>query len=72
MQWCLYLLGKNPSIQNEIRNSIISNPLDMETSVVKAAIKETLRLYPTAFVIGRLLTTDCQIGGYEVPANVRN
>ncbi|GFG33106.1 hypothetical protein Cfor_04652, partial [Coptotermes formosanus] len=37
---------------------------------LERVIKETLRLYPSAFAVGRLTDTDVQIGQHTIPAGV--
>lgn len=46
------------------------DPTDMESGLIKGVVKESLRLYPIAHVIGRLLDSDCIIEGYGIPVNV--
>ena len=36
----------------------------------RSIVRETLRLYPVAPFVTRLLSTDSDVGGYHVPAGV--
>ncbi|XP_065059811.1 1,25-dihydroxyvitamin D(3) 24-hydroxylase, mitochondrial-like [Rhopilema esculentum] len=80
MQWMLYLIAKNPHAQSRIREEI-SRVLPQgqeptaeslqQLSLVKAAVKETLRLYPVLIITARTLEHDVVLSGYHVPANTR-
>ena len=37
--------------------------------ITEAAVKETLRLHPSAMVAQRRTIRDCELGGYFIPAN---
>ncbi|XP_055616682.1 cytochrome P450 315a1, mitochondrial [Toxorhynchites rutilus septentrionalis] len=63
--WCLYLLAENQKIQSHIRSSIKDDY--QESPLVRGAIKETLRLFPIAPFIGRILEKDAKIGCYNIP-----
>lgn len=58
MEWMLYLISKNPDTQQKLR----SNP-----DFVKYVFKETLRLYPVAPFLTRILPEDSILAGYGVP-----
>lgn len=58
---------KNQAVQNLVRNDIKDEYL--ESTLVRGAIRETLRMYPIAPFIGRFLDTDAIIGNYYVPKN---
>eukprot|EP00795_Rhopilema_esculentum_P015013 gene15013-6172_t len=80
MQWMLYLIAKNPHAQSRIREEI-SRVLPQgqeptaeslqQLSLVKAAVKETLRLYPVLILTSRVLEHDVVLSGYHVPANTK-
>ncbi|XP_031342131.1 cytochrome P450 315a1, mitochondrial [Photinus pyralis] len=59
MSWILYCLAKNDSIQQNIRQDFTK---------VKHAIRETLRLYPVAPFLTRVLPRNTTVAGYEIPA----
>ncbi|XP_044266354.1 cytochrome P450 315a1, mitochondrial [Tribolium madens] len=58
MEWMLYLVAKNPQIQEKLRQ---------KPDYVKHVFKETLRLYPVAPFLTRILPEDAILGGYGVP-----
>ncbi|XP_001607634.2 cytochrome P450 315a1, mitochondrial [Nasonia vitripennis] len=66
MQWLLYLMASNPSAQEAIRQSLLE--LDeaevLRNALLKGAIKESLRLYPTAPFLTRILPQDTLLAGY--------
>ncbi|XP_035894894.1 cytochrome P450 315a1, mitochondrial isoform X2 [Anopheles stephensi] len=64
--WALYLLAKNPTLQESVRESVLeSNTL--ECAAVKGVVRETLRLYPVAPFIGRFIEHECIFGEYQLP-----
>lgn len=75
LTFALYLLARNPQIQEQLRSEIDSvcgtRPLSLEDlpalTDTKAALMETLRLYPTAWIIGRRALQDVVIGDILVP-----
>jgi hypothetical protein len=75
-QWALYLLARNADAQ-EVVSKEVQNLDEGSTSVLSSAplvrgvIRESLRLYPVAPFLTRLLPEDCEIGGYNIPAGVR-
>lgn len=62
MAWVLYLLAKHPQIQEGIRQS------DYSQSYIKNVVRETLRLYPVAPFLTRILPQNTLVGGYDIPA----
>lgn len=48
----------------------LTDPLNMETELVRGAVRETLRLYPPATFIGRITQEAGTIGMYELPKGV--
>ena len=75
--WSLYLLSKNPSKQQKLRDEIDGvlgckevadiSSLD-KMPYLKAVIKETLRIYPVLITINRILAESIVLSGYHVPA----
>ena len=43
----------------------------METALIRGTVRETLRLYPVATFVGRILPNDSVIGNYVIPKHVR-
>uniref|UniRef100_A0A336M4C2 CSON005232 protein n=1 Tax=Culicoides sonorensis TaxID=179676 RepID=A0A336M4C2_CULSO len=73
----LYLLAKNKSKQEKLRNEIISamptknSPITASmikhTPYLRSLIKETLRIYPPAPGNTRILKSDIVLQGYKIP-----
>lgn len=78
MQWALYELSRHPTIQQQLHKEITTvAPLGklpthddlQKMPLLKAIIKEVLRMYPVAGVSTRVLNEDLVLCGYTVPAN---
>jgi cytochrome P450 len=76
LTFTLHLLGRHPSVQRLVHDEIDA-VLDRRPPTVgdvpalehtARAIKETMRLYPPAYALGRLAESDQQVGGYQIPA----
>jgi len=76
MQWVIYELARNPSIQEKLRQeinnvtngAIVDNNALQKLPYLRAVVKETLRLYPIAGVVTRTLTKDMPIANYNIPS----
>lgn len=74
MSWTWYLLSQNPSAEAKLLAEIdeVAGGRRLRVEDVprlryaEKVIKETLRLYPPAFGIGREAVRSCQIGGQQV------
>ncbi|WP_256368676.1 MULTISPECIES: cytochrome P450 [unclassified Ruegeria] len=74
LAWGYYLLALNPEVQNSIRNEILSvrasGPIEFadleKMPLLRAHIKETLRLYPSAAFFARDATADVEIKGIKI------
>lgn len=66
LAWALYSLAKRPDIQDNLRKEFMTDP---KNSLVKNIVRETLRLYPSAPFLTRILPDPLSIGGYLTPAN---
>uniref|UniRef100_H0WZ55 steroid 11beta-monooxygenase n=1 Tax=Otolemur garnettii TaxID=30611 RepID=H0WZ55_OTOGA len=73
----LFELARNPQVQQALRQesleaatSITDNPQRamVELPLLRAALKETLRLYPVGVNLERLLTSDVVLQNYHIPA----
>ncbi|KAK2638601.1 hypothetical protein Ddye_026396 [Dipteronia dyeriana] len=81
VEWAMSEMLKNPRVmkeaQAEVRRVFDRKGKVDETSIhdlkfLKAVIKETLRLHPSApLLLPRENTESCQIDGYEIPAKTR-
>ncbi len=75
LAWSWYLLGTNPEAENkfyaeldEVLGGRSPTFADLPRLVFTEQIaKESMRLYPPAFGLGREAIDDCEIGGYQVP-----
>lgn len=65
----LHYLSHYPNVQDVARQEALSE--NEEYCFIKACIKETLRLSPTAGANSRFLPNDCEIGGFLIPSGVR-
>ena len=76
LSWTIYLLGRNPEVarkaSGEVRREIGGRPATADDAgrlnLVEAAVLESMRLYPPAWIIGREAVESCEIAGYRVPA----
>lgn len=64
MQWILYLLARNKQMQRDLRTKLAQNDAPVR---LKNIIRETLRLYPVAPFLTRILPKSAKIGDYELP-----
>ncbi|XP_045801636.1 cytochrome P450 93A3-like [Trifolium pratense] len=79
IEWCLAELINNPDVMDKARQEIDSIMLDMNRLIeesdipnlpyLQAIVKETLRIHPTAPMLGRQSSESCLVYGYEIPAN---
>jgi cytochrome P450 len=80
-QWALYLLARSPQSQEklfqETQRVLSGNPDGQITEehlsdmpFVKGVIKESLRLYPVAPFLSRVLDKDITLNGFKVPKGV--
>ncbi|HET8924219.1 MAG TPA: cytochrome P450 [Candidatus Acidoferrum sp.] len=76
LSWACYLIALNPQIEanlaEELRTILdgrVPTPDDLpKMHYTEMVIKETLRLYPAVWGIGRRAVTECELGGYRMPA----
>ncbi|XP_028408096.1 cytochrome P450 27C1-like [Dendronephthya gigantea] len=75
--WLLYQLAQHQEIQERLYQELASSlGPDEEISAdkiplyLKAALKESQRIYPTASVVPRAFDKDIELHGYHIPAGV--
>lgn len=73
LTWTLMLLAQNPQVEAKLVaevQSVLQNRLPTMDDIPQLAytemvIKESMRLYPPAWILGRELINDCNIGGHD-------
>ena len=76
LSWTLFLLARNPGAEETLRREIeqaVGDRLPTAADLPRlryadAVVKESLRLYPPAYVVGRESLADCVIGDYDMAA----
>ena len=76
LAWAWELLAHDPQAQGKLQAEVDCSLSDRlptaedlkQLTYTQAVVKETLRLRPPAWVVGRQAIEDCQIGGYTIPA----
>lgn len=70
LTWSWYLLARHPEIAAKLRESLRGRDLTAlpELTYLDAVVKESLRLYPPAWSIGRAPAEDDVVGGFTLPA----
>jgi cytochrome P450 len=76
LSWTLVLLARHPEVGERLWrevSQILGDRLPCAEDLprltyAEAVVKEALRLYPPAYVIGREALADCTLGGYTIPA----
>jgi cytochrome P450 len=76
LSWTLHLLAQHPLVRDRLVKELFDQ-LDRRPATVDdlpnlpfadAVVKEAIRLYPPAYVLGREAVGDCEIGGWRIPA----
>ena len=75
LSWTLFLLARHPDAEARLRGEIaqlggrLPGAADLpRLPYTEAVVKEGLRLYPPAYVIGREAVADCDLGGWRCEA----
>lgn len=76
LSWTCYLIARNPEVEaklvEEIREVLGEREATAEDiprlRYTEMVLKESMRLYPAVWGIGRRAIADCEIGGYRVAA----
>lgn len=79
LAWTWYLLGGNPDAEKKFHAELDEVIGDREPTFddlprlkfTEKIAKESMRLYPPAYGLGREAINDCEIGGYRVPAGTQ-
>jgi cytochrome P450 len=76
LSWAWYVLAQNPEVDAklcaELRQVLGDRPPSVDDlprlRYTEYVVRESMRLYPPAYAIGREALTACELGGYHVPA----
>src|SRR6266581_4685205 len=76
LSWACYLISQNADIEARLAEELqtvlggrVPTPEDLpRLPYTEMVLKETMRLYPAVWGIGRRAMEDCELGGYRVPA----
>ncbi|HSL01873.1 MAG TPA: cytochrome P450 [Rubrobacteraceae bacterium] len=79
LSWTFYLLSRHPVVEGklsmelrEVLGGRVPEAQDMSRlRFTGMVVKESMRLYPPAWGIGRQAVAGCEIGGYGVPAGTQ-
>jgi cytochrome P450 len=79
LSWGLYLLASHPEVEKRFHaelDELLTGRLPEVSDLprlryTEMLVKETLRLYPPAYAVGREPIDECEIGGYRVPRNTQ-
>ncbi|MFA6236977.1 MAG: cytochrome P450 [Bacteriovorax sp.] len=73
MSWLFYLLAQNPDVQEKIAIECKQNDFKFDNSLsltqypyLAAVINETMRLYPSGWILARTAVEDATVGGFLV------
>jgi cytochrome P450 len=77
LTWTWYALSRFPRVESEVRREIATAfgdrvPAPDEVArlpYLRQVLSETLRLYPPTWMIARMVLSDDQLGGYDIPAH---
>ncbi|OLC94971.1 MAG: hypothetical protein AUH86_13170 [Acidobacteria bacterium 13_1_40CM_4_58_4] len=76
LSWACYLIAQNPHVEaalveelREVLGDRVPIPDDLpRLRYTEMVLKEAMRLYPAVWGIGRKAISDCELGGYRIPA----
>lgn len=68
LTYTLRLLGRHPEVQDRVREEARAAGTDTTLPYTEMVLKEAMRLYPSAPLVGRLSVAEDEICGYHIPA----
>lgn len=76
LTWAFYLLSQSPEVEQRLHRELdevlgdrMAGPSDLSAlTYSRWVLSESLRLYPPAWTMGRMVVADLPVGGYVVPA----
>jgi cytochrome P450 len=79
LSWCWYLLGLDAEAERKFHeelDTVLSGRAPTFSDLpnlkyTEKIAKESMRLYPPAFGVGRQAIEDCEIGGFKIPAKAQ-
>jgi cytochrome P450 len=79
LSWTWYLLARNPEVEKKFHeelDQVLNGNLPTIADVAKLKytemiVKESMRLYPPGYGVGRSAIEECEIGGFRVPAKTQ-
>jgi cytochrome P450 len=79
LSWAWYLLAENPEAEAKFHkelDEVLGQRLPTVDDLARLKFtemiaKESMRLYPPAYALGREAIEECEIGGYRVPAGAQ-
>lgn len=77
LTWTWYLLSQHPEIEKKVwqeLDEVLSGRLPSaedypKLKYLEMVLSESMRLYPPAWLVGRRVIKECQVGGYTLPVN---
>ncbi len=80
LSWAWYLLARHPAAETQLwreLDEVLEGGRAPEAAdyprlkFTEMVVKESMRLYPPAYIVGREAVEDCEMGGYRVPAHTQ-
>jgi cytochrome P450 len=79
LSYCFYLLAQHPEVEARLRAEVDDVLQGRAATVADVpnlrytewVVRESMRIYPPAWAIGRQPLTDCEIGGFHVPKGMQ-
>jgi cytochrome P450 len=74
LAWLWYLVGKHPDVEEALYaevDTVLGGRTPTIADVphlpcIERVVRETLRLYPSVYTMGREASADCELGGYRI------